>query len=47
MFSLDGSDIYHPGTTIKVDRSQPHLIRAFADDVLGNRGAGFEYTTKP
>ena len=47
LFSLDGSDVYHRGTTIKVDRAQPHLIRAFADDVLGNRGPSYEYTTKP
>jgi len=46
MHSLPDSDIYHSGTTIKVDRAKPHLISAFAEDSLGNRAAG-DYTTKP
>ena len=47
MYALDKSDIYHPGTTVRVDRARPHLIRAFAEDNLGNRSSGDEYTTEP
>lgn len=47
MYSVDDSKVYRHDTPIKVDRAGPHLIRAFAEDVLGNRSGMYEYTTKP
>jgi hypothetical protein len=47
MYSVDDSKPYRYDKSIKVDRARPHLIRAFADDVLGNRSGLYEYTTKP
>lgn len=47
MYSVDDSKPYRYDKSIKVDRARPHLIRAFADDVLGNRSDVYEYTTKP
>jgi hypothetical protein len=46
-YTVDDSNVYQLAKSITVDRARPHLIRAFADDVLGNRGGLYEYTTKP
>lgn len=47
IYTIDDSKVYYLDKPIKVDRARPHLIRAVADDVLGNRGGMYEYTTKP
>jgi hypothetical protein len=47
MYSVDhGPPAFYQGP-IKLSRGQAHNIIAFADDILGNRGGGYEYTTKP